>query len=252
MRVFFTVCCLLILSASSIAQQSIYFKSNHKKSYSSDCNPCGDPWVGEVFYKVWGTCPATLGWEQGGFCNIKQWNNGSWNSKSHLESIIFNKFTQRRQTGRAYIFIKPENVAGLGHIGWGFMLSDGSFYAGATENYYKGNAATAYWVNAGADNEFWAEMFLTEQKMFEKMKTLGYSEYKSIPVNYPNIAGGKRRADEVMMKGFQGISNNCLDHTYQVLEAYGVKNMPWRQTNPTPNGWFKAFYHNTTKGGYYL
>jgi lysozyme family protein len=87
----------------------------------------------------------------------------------------------------------------------------------------------------------WGEYFYNESEMLAKMNALGYSRYKKTAVKNPNISFAKTRADETMMKGFQGISNNCLDHTYHVLEGYGVKDMPWKQTNPTPNGWFSAF-----------
>ncbi len=230
-----------LISIWSIAQQSLAFKSNHKKSYSKDCKPCQDPWVGEVFYKVWGSCPSTLTEAINGFCNISMWNNGQWNDKAHLERIIRDKFTSgKRASGFAYVFIKPENVAGLGHIGWGFQLSNGDFYAGATENYVKGVIRT-YTIWPGYDNDMWGEYFYNESEMLAKMNALGYSRYKKTAVKNPNISFAKTRADETMMKGFQGISNNCLDHTYHVLEGYGVKDMPWKQTNPTPNGWFSAF-----------
>ncbi len=234
---------LSLLFITSFAQQSLSFKSDHKKNYATDCKPCKDSWVGEVFYKTWGTCPATLSEVIDGYCNIKVWNNGSWNDRAHLERIILNKFTKSVSSGKAYSFIKPQNVAGLGHIGWGFQLSDGSFYAGSTENYVKGIIRT-YIILAGQDNDFWGEMFLSESAMFAKFKQLGYDRFKSVNVSNPNIAFAKRRAEETKMNGFQGISNNCLDQTYHVLEGYGVKDMPWKQTNPTPNGWFNAFKHN--------
>lgn len=234
---------VLLSGALCMAQQNLNFKSNHKKNYYSDCTPCKDPWVGEVFYKTWGTCPATISEMANGMCNISFWNNGSWSDRAHLERIIFDKFTGPKSSGYAYAFIKPENVAGLGHIGWGFQLSDGSYYAGATENYIKGIVRT-YIILAGQDNDMWGELFYHEQQMFAKMKQLGYDRYKKVAVANPSIARAKRRADETMMKGFQGISNNCLDHTYHVLEGYGVKDMPWKQTNPAPNGWFNAFKYN--------
>lgn len=228
---------------TSFAQQRLEFKSEHKKNYRTDCQPCKDSWVGESFYKIWGTCPATLSEVIDGYCNINVWNNGEWTDRAHLERIILNKFTRSVASGKAYAFIKPDNVAGLGHIGWGFQLSDGSFYGGATENYVKGIIRT-YTIWPGFDNDMWGEMFLSERKMFDKMKALGYDRFKSVRVSNPNVAGGKRCADETKMKGFQGISNNCLDHTYHVLEGYGVRDMPWKQTNPAPNGWFNAFKYS--------
>ncbi|HEY1170991.1 MAG TPA: hypothetical protein VGH19_06430 [Verrucomicrobiae bacterium] len=230
-------------------------KDNFEKNYSRDCAPCADAWVGEVYYKIWGV-PASLTGGQNDACNIKLWNNGNWSSKDQLTSFIRNKYTGACDKGVAYVFIKPENVNfGLGtagHIGWGFQLSDGSFYGGATENYAKGDFRT-YWVNAGDDNDFWAEKFDTNDQMYKKMKSLGYTQYKMLLVDNPTVLKAKLRTEEIQMKGFQGISNNCLDHTYQVLEAYGIHwtKLPARQVFPFPNKWFNEFYKNSHGNGTY-
>lgn len=240
------IICVIIFATISFAQQQP--KGSFKKDYYKDCNNCSDPWVGEVFYKVWGICSA--------LCDIKNWNNGSWSSKDHLTNIIRNKFCGKISSGRAYIFIKPQNVNfGLGtagHIGWGFQLSNGSFYCGATENYAKGDLRT-YLVLEGYDNDFWGEYAYHEWDMFSKMKSLGYSQYKVVGVNNPNILAAKKASEATMMKGFQGISNNCLDHTYTVLAAYGLNifQLPSRQVFIFPNKWFNEFYPNVNGNGVY-
>jgi hypothetical protein len=250
-KILFTSLFLFVFLSLVIAQH----KDNFEKNYYRDCAPCTDPWVGEVFYKIWGVKPSTSG-GQNDYCNIRLWNNGSWSNKEHLTNVIRSKFTGRRSYGNVFVFIKPENVnyyfGTAGHIGWGFQLSDGSFYAGATENFAKGDWRT-YWVNAGEDNDFWAERFTSERDMFSKMKTMGYSSYKLYNVKNPNILQAKLRSEEVMMKGFQGLSNNCLDHTYQVLEAYGLNwtQLPSRQVYMFPNKWFNEFYRTYLGNGTY-
>ncbi len=233
---------LSMLFYVGFAQQSLYFKSNHKKNYKVDCNQFDDPRIGDIFYKTWGVCPMYFGGSVVGYCDKQFYNNGSWSSYSQLQTLIFQKFTGKRSQGSAYIFLKPDNALYLGHIGWGFQLSDGQYFGGSTENYLKGIIRTLNrWP--GEDNDMWGEMFRLESDMFAKMKQLGYDRYKRVTVNNPNIAGAKRRAEETMMKGF-GAGNNCLDHTYHVLEGYGVPDMPWKQTNMAPNGWFNAFKHH--------
>jgi len=230
-------------------------KDNFEKNYAKDCAPCADAWVGEVYYKIWGV-PASFTGGQNDACNVKLWNNGSWSSKEQLTGFIRGKYTGARASGFAFIFIKPENVnfgfGAAGHIGWGFQLSDGTYYGGATENYAKGDFRT-YWVNAGADNDFWAEKFDTEAQMYAKMKSLGYTQYKMLLVNNPTILAAKKRTEEIQMKGFQGVSNNCLDHTFQVLEAYGIHwtKLPVRQVFPFPNKWFNEFYKDSHGNGVY-
>ncbi len=242
----------LISGGSLFSQQP---KGNFKKNYQKDCAACTDPWVGDAFYKIWGVCPSPYG---GGDynCGINNWNNGSWTSYENLTNIIRNKYTGSRSQGRAFIFIKPENVnfkfGSAGHIGWGFMLSDGRFYCGATENYAKGDIRT-YLVLAGYDNDFWSELCQDENDMFRKMKSLGYTQYKWVGVNNPKIRAAKIATEEVQNKGFQGISNNCLDHVYTVLAAYGLGfwELPSRQVFIFPNKWFGEFYQKVGGNGIY-
>ncbi len=42
--------------------------------------------------------------------------------------------------------------------------------------------------------------------------------------------------DQYRVTGFPG--NNCADHTYDVLSAYGVTGLPLLQFVPKPNEWF--------------
>ncbi len=242
----------LLYGGSLFSQQP---KGNFKKNYNTDCVKCADPWVGEAFYKIWGVCPSPYG-GQDWYCGINNWNNGSWTGWEHLVKIIRNKFTGVRSQGRAFIFIKPENVnLGLGragHIGWGFMLSNGLFYCGATENYAKGTINDIY-VSPGKDNDFWAELCQDENDMFRKMKALGYTQYKWVGVNNPKIAAAKISTEEIQMSGFAGLHNNCLDHTYKVLAAYGLNwyELPARQVFLFPNKWFNEFFPKVGGNGLY-
>ncbi len=236
----------------TVSGQNKSSKSNWDVYYSN-CKKCTDPWVGELFTNLWGLCPSQVG-GQSDFCNINLYNNGSWNNKEQLEGFVRGRFAKSgTATVNVYVFIKPENVKGLGHIGWAFGLSDGTFFGGSTENYGAG-----YWVSAGDDNDFWSQKFESEADMFAKFRALNYSKYKAISWPKANVLKGKLRAEEVMWKGFQGISNNCLDHTYQILEALGIPQapignpnagLPWRANNPTPNGWFNDFFWGITGKG---
>lgn len=228
-------------------------KSNAQKNYNNDCAKCADPWVGELYYDVWGGCASTSG-GQNDLCNIYQWNNGHWSSYDNLRNIIRSKFTKRIAKGNVYIFVRTDAVNyGLGtagHIGWGFQLSDGSFFAGSTENPFTGDYGKAWHVDAGKDNGFWSQRFLTEQDMLSYMKNWrGYHKYKAVSWPNPNLYNAKIAAENCKNRGFTGISNNCLDQTYSVLEALGVSGMPWKQTNPTPNGWFDEWFKNITGKG---
>ena len=143
----------------------------------------------------------------------------------------------RGQTAYGYIFIKPQNVAGLGHIGWGYWAPNMNYYVcGSTENY-----SAAPYIGAGGNNGYWSAAFYTEGEMFRKFKQMGYYAFKRKMVSSPNPDAAWGRACYTRNNGFRGVGWNCLDHTYYILEGYGVTGMPWKQTNPAPNGWFNAF-----------
>ena len=139
--------------------------------------------------------------------------------------------------GYGFIFIKPQNLAGLGHIGWGYWAPNMKYFvAGSTEN-------NPGWpvLLAGHDNGYWSGAYWDEASMFAKMKSMGYYAYKKKWVNSTNPDSAWGRACYTRDNGFRGYGWNCLDHTYYILEGYGVTGMPWKETNPAPTGWYNAF-----------
>jgi hypothetical protein len=76
------------------------------------------------------------------------------------------------------------------------------------------------------------------------LTTMGYADYdnvKSLVAYNAQTKDAHKAAVDNLSAGFTGLGNNCLDANYRVLEAYGRQNMPWKQTNPTPMGWFRSF-----------
>lgn len=264
-KLFFLIASITVCNTINAQFGPLTQNSSMSRSYN-ECARCADAWVGEIYFKIWGACPSSNGGGQSDLCNIKQWNNGHWDNYEHLKNIIRGKYTAKVAKTNVYIFVRHDAVQTFlgpaGHIGWGFQLSDGSFFAGSTENPMKeyqsknlpqaiGNAAKtaaqAYWVSAGQDNGFWSQRFATEADMLYYMKNYrAYDRYKVISWPNPDLVKAKLRAEECMLKGFQGISNNCLDQAYYVLEGLGLQGMPWKQTNPTPNGWFDEWYKDLT------
>jgi hypothetical protein len=220
-----------------------------------------DPWIGQAFREVLGRDPAGEEW------NISRYANGHWSSYGDLLNKVRVRTTGQ---GVAYIFIKPEQAVYQGHIGWAFMMDDGRYCYGSTENPMKaaadlGQGARAVWdaltIDAGADNGFWYGIADTEQEMLADMKRAGndrtrsaryphgyrcsgYWHYKSTFVVARHVGAAMNAGEHCRKTGFKGIGWNCLDQTYHILEAYGVdKNtvMPWKQTHPSPNYWFNDF-----------
>ncbi|HEX2852121.1 MAG TPA: hypothetical protein VHO24_02705 [Opitutaceae bacterium] len=228
-----------------------------------------DPWIGQAFREVLGRAPSGAEW------NIQNYGNGQWSSYNDL----LNKVRVRMKgQGAAYVFIKPEQAVYQGHIGWGFIMDDGRYCYGSTENPMKGakdlgQGARAVWdalnISHGADNGFWYGISNTEQEMFDDMKRAGndrtksarypqgfrcsgYWHYKTTFVSARNVQAAMNAGENCRKTGFKGVGWNCLDQTYSILEAYGVdKNsvMPWKQTHPSPNYWFNDFGSVNPKTG---
>lgn len=228
-----------------------------------------DPWIGKAFQEVLGRAPTANEW------NIKNYGNGQWSSYNDLLNKVRVRMTGQ---GAAYIFIKPEQAVYQGHIGWGYIMNDGRYCYGSTENPMKaagnlGQGAKAVWdaltINPGADNGFWYGIADTEQQMLDDMKRAGndrsssarypygfrcsgYWHYKTTFVASRNVGAAANAGENCRKTGFKGIGWNCLDQTYSILEAYGVdKNnvMPWKQTHPSPNYWFNDFGYVDAKSG---
>jgi hypothetical protein len=220
-----------------------------------------DPWIEQAFQEVLGRAPSGSEWDP------KNYGKGKWSSYGDL----LNKVRARMTTiGVVYIFIKPEQAIYQGHIAWGFLMDDGRYCYGSTENPLKpmgdlGQGARAAWdaitIGKGQDNGYWHGFADTEQEMLDDIKRTGnsrersdrypygfrcsgYARYKYSPVAQRNAGSALFAADYTRTNGFRGVGWNCLDQTYHILEAYGTdKNtvMPWKQTHPSPNYWYNEF-----------
>lgn len=150
------------------------------------------------------------------------------------------------EKGFAYIFLRKDGaplVKGwAGHVGWGFSVGNHSrFYCGSTEN-----ASGSPVVLPGRDNGWWGEEY-DLSGMLQAMVNRNYDAYKVASVREPNSVAAVRIAKETKGRGYAGLTNNCLDHLWDVLAAYGVKDLPLAQLYPYPNQWFAMFngeYHN--------
>jgi hypothetical protein len=142
--------------------------------------------------------------------------------------------------GFAYVFLRrngaPLPPGCAGHVGWGFLTDTNDLcYFGATENLSGGPV-----VAPGADNGWWGNQG-NEDAMFAAMKIRGYDGYKKAVVHDCDSAAARATANATKLAGYFFIRNNCLDHAYHVLYAYGVQGLPWRQNHPSPNDWFALY-----------
>lgn len=143
--------------------------------------------------------------------------------------------------GTGFVFLRfdgaPSPVgnpgsAHFGHVGWGFEILGAQYGYGATEN---GSGASV--VPKGGDNGAWSAMG-DMAAMRAAMKARGYDMVKAVPVARPDPAAALKKGEEMKGLGYRFIGSNCADHSYWVLEAYGVQALPLLQLHPSPNDWF--------------
>jgi hypothetical protein len=135
---------------------------------------------------------------------------------------------------QAMIFVRRSGAFGLGHVGWGFQYSDGSYDECAVEN-QSGMA-----VDPPGQNGFWNCQVVDP---LADMRRLNYDGYKTIPVNpaFPNAAD-----DTVAWLSHQwylALGSNCVDFVYDALRSYGA-DLPWPLLHLFPNDWFNAIQGN--------
>lgn len=147
--------------------------------------------------------------------------------------------------GLAFVFVR-RNAAVLhaGHVGWGFQLANGQFFCGATEN-PRGYPL----ILMGGDNGWWGSQNPSEDDMLNEMRKRAFNQYKFQDMTNANPDVAYKAALLTKTWGYAAVGNNCLDHTYAVLYAYGVKNLPLKQLHPAPNDWFDDW--NTASGATY-
>ena len=139
----------------------------------------------------------------------------------------------------AFVFLRRDSVpvpgGFAGHVGWGFMAEDGSYYGGGTEN----NSGLPV-VVAPDDNGAWIERFESLHDLMMAMLGLNYGEamatrHRQSCDSEAAIAQGSANID----LGYDVVANNCLNHTILVLQAYGVGiGLPSNSENPYPGVWY--------------
>lgn len=158
--------------------------------------------------------------------------------------------------GRAYVFLRkngaPVPLGCTGHVGWAFLEAEAGetpqpgaqpeVICGSTEN-FTGDPV----IPPGADNGFWEQSFTQVTQMMQVMHLRGYDVFKVAPVPEPNPDAARLAALATRASGYKTIGNNSLDHVVKVLDAYGVKDLPYASMHPSPNEWFCLFngeYHS--------
>jgi hypothetical protein len=142
--------------------------------------------------------------------------------------------------GIGIVFIRPFDVGGAGHLGWGFLAKDTDkddvYYYGATETDPERPRAQ---VPKGGFIGFWREKG-TKADMLAAMgkgKTKPYEFYKQIPCSPCTPHTAHRLSEDIRGGGYDVVFNNCQNHTYEILKAYGCT-LPWPSSRITPRVWY--------------
>ncbi|MFF5210057.1 hypothetical protein [Streptosporangium sp. NPDC000396] len=131
--------------------------------------------------------------------------------------------------GEACVFLAPKGASvdlpggklSLGHVGWGYRAGDGVYVYGSTEN-----PTAKFAIKAGADNGAWSGSG-TRDDMLREFRSGGhstnaYTTYKCGKVSSWDAGAAREAAQATMKLGYTLFTNNCMDHTYRVLSAYGA------------------------------
>lgn len=161
--------------------------------------------------------------------------------------------------GHAFVFLKRDGAANLGHVGACFQLPDLTYYCFATEN-PSGRA------NVPADMKgFWLEKVANDQnQVIALFRAKRYTDWKRLDVENAN----PEKAVEMMVKrskeDYNIVSRNCENDVYDVLHddgGYGItadaSHLPWEptpfyigwvQNGLGPNDWFDKHINANDSG----
>ena len=209
----------------------------------------------------------------------QSWEQAAANFPATVNGIYFARPTRYRNTGlniwgefdvpdatcgvqtthkaNAVVFINRtvtlgNNESWLGHVGWGFQMSNGKFMYGSTEPGH--NEFMQYPIYATIPPGKPNMSFIREeepQQMLSNMKKGGngngprflYHQYKWLDVPAPRLNEAIKSAQDCKNWGYWVVGNNCMDHTYRILSAFASASnsfLPPPSGNWFPNIWFDA------------
>jgi hypothetical protein len=134
---------------------------------------------------------------------------------------------------------RSQSAFGMGHVGWAYQQSNGTWMCGATEN------PKSCIGCSGEDKGFWSlpyaaadvpSIFGTARKLPAGMCP-PYTDYKIVKAARPNTAEAWSRVCWCRKRPFEVPYRDCLDDTYDILTAFGVKSLP-PPIVAAPNLWF--------------
>ncbi len=147
------------------------------------------------------------------------------------------------QSGAAVIFVRRKATMGIGHVGWGFLVSagqsgslslegDGNVWGiGAVENH------RGWLITPPLEDGYWQER---TSEPLRSVAARGYDHYKIVPVGVGRVEAAARAETTVSVRPYMAAVSNCMNDVHLILTAYGVGNLPnpHRIANWIPNTWY--------------
>jgi len=136
-------------------------------------------------------------------------------------------------TRRAVVFVRRSAAGGLGHIAWGFEWTKGWFHVGAVENLQRNLFAQP------ADMDFWSSHTLDPMTTIQQ-RAYPYDEYKLFFVPQPRPKDAWNTVIWESRQPYSFVHHNCCDVTYEILCAYGCRELLDPAREFVPNDWYDA------------
>jgi hypothetical protein len=143
---------------------------------------------------------------------------------------------------KAFVFARPSSARiaaqEFGHVGWGFQLDENRYMIGAVEN------PAGLPVSLPTHTGFWCKE-TTAPLNYDNFGTqnilLRCDLYRELSVTLPNIDKALACQQWVSEQPYRVFGQNCLDATFQILSAYGVRGLPdpSAMENYLPINWFR-------------
>ncbi|MFJ3301870.1 hypothetical protein ACIPSA_01880 [Streptomyces sp. NPDC086549] len=156
-------------------------------------------------------------------------------------------------SGAACVFVKPDGAQKFGHVGWGFRITGTrNWEYGAVENptgklYTPPGGDIGAWHAQGSYARMLSDM--STDAHYPGKSTHPYSRYRCTSSSTSDVRAARKMIRAVEGRGFlvgvdpktgELTSRDCLDATYDVLEAYRTEDLTPAPRLYIPNVWVET------------
>lgn len=133
---------------------------------------------------------------------------------------------------RAAVYVRYHSGDGFGHVGWAFDWPPDLVSAGSVENHSGAFDTPAQRMG------FWSSF---TQDPTHRMRELLYDDVKYVDIGDADPVKAYRVVLWIKTQPFRAIHRNCLDDTYDVMRAFGLRHLDPPSRALIPKEWFQRF-----------